>query len=666
MAPIAITLIYLLSLAGNFAVSDTVASDRPQIIGFNPSNASFYIALEDQTPLQETPLLVDISLLSDRFFQQMETINVRNADLRDILRGIATQYNINLVIDNQINEYVTVRLSEIPVIDAILFLCEEYGLELRQSGNIIRIFAPLKPEPPPELPKVIDLYVDDEGKLSLELFAEDLGAVIRKVSLLSGLNILIRQGVSGELTGMLKNVPLHNGLETLLANNGFSIRKRDDIYVVDRLGMGGTDNDQHSNMFWVNVTGDLVSLEVVNAPVSSVLREIAYQSNANLITYTEPTGTITAKANGLTLESTFNFIFRGSNITYRKEEKTWHIGDRNISGISTTRLIRLHHIRADGIIDLLPDNLVRNTTIKVIREQNGLMVIGTNDLIFELEQFIKQIDHPTPQILIEALVVDFEESDIFELGVRFGRNIRPDSSFFGSFLSFDNDGFRLQEQSRGLNNAIGFAEDVLGTRIGRLPPDFYMRVNALSREGRINIRSRPQIATLNGHPASISIGTTQYFILRSSTPLQSPNQIITQESERFEKIEANISLRITPWVSSSGVVTTEILPEFSTPIGQFNPEIPPTINTRVLDSTVRLQDGETIILGGLIQDSEISVHNKIPILGSIPILGRLFRNRSREIVKSELVIFITPHVFYGDDEEIRRWEQLGSELLGAP
>ena len=153
-----------------------------------------------------------------------------------------------------------------------------------------------------------------------------------------------------------------------------------------------------------------------------------------------------------------------------------------------------------------------------------------------------------------------------------------------------------------------------------------------------------------------------YFLLTTTTPLQSPNQIVTQETQRFEEIEANVLLKITPWVSASGEVTAEIHPEFNTPIGQFNADVPPTISRRVLDSTVRLKDGETIILGGLIQEAETENINKVPILGNIPLIGRLFRNKSTSVTKSELVIFITPHVFYGDENDNDRWLRLREKM----
>lgn len=607
---------------------------------------------------------IDYSLLPTTAQVLIETINVRDADIRDIFRGIGTQYGINIVVDNDINQKVTIRLSDIPVIEAIEFLVEEYGLSLFQSGRILRIRAP---DPVPEAvppPHIINVSMDSEGGFSADLSNDDIQAVVREVSILSERNILLRQGVTGKISGLIRNMPFEIGFSTLLANNGYTLRERDGVFVVDRV-LSSVNNESYQGAFWVNVADSLVSIDVTGIPTNDVLREIAIQSNLNVITYTLPTGLITAKFVNQTVDQALNLIFKGTNITFRRDGDVYFVGDKGISGIATSRLLRLNHIRSDGVLDILPDELRRNTTIRVVREQNALMVIGTNDMLFEIESFISLIDRPTPQILIEALVVDFEDTDIFELGVMLGTGPVPDTSFFGNFMNFGgelgNSGLTLQADGSRLNRIIGSDSEIFGTRIGVLPTDFYVRMRALSQEGRVNVRSRPQISTLNGHSATITIGTTQYYLLKSTTPLQSPNQIVTQESERFEKIDANVSLTITPWVSASGEVTAEILPVFNTPVGRFEPNVPPTINTRVLESTVRLRDGETIILGGLIQDSEVTVHNKVPILGDIPLLGRLFRNRSRETIKSELVIFITPHVFYGDEFEADKWRELSRE-----
>ena len=115
-------------------------------------------------------------------------------------------------------------------------------------------------------------------------------------------------------------------------------------------------------------------------------------------------------------------------------------------------------------------------------------------------------------------------------------------------------------------------------------------------------------------------------------------------------------------MSPNGEITAEIKPEFSQPVGQLTPGVPPTISTRVIESTVRLRDGETIILGGLIEERDVVNDSKVPILGDIPLLGRLFRSRTRSRRRSELVIYLTPHVFYGDGRDAERWRALSDRL----
>ena len=634
-------------------------TDTTNVESFWSPDSSFISRYKHSEQIQ-----LDYDRLPQNAASQVEAMNFRDADIRDIFRGLGREFNLNLIVENDIRNSVTIRLSEIPVLEAIIYLCEENGLELEQTGTIFRIRRFEKPEPPPK-PEPEPVITVENDTLSLEINEVALKKVARLISRKSNRNIVVRNGVSGSVSGYIQNVPFEIGLNTLLQNNGYSLRQKDGIYIVDRLGMErSSKNGKRPGTFWINTDDGLIDMDVVEAPITDVLREISYQMDINLITYSTPQGRITAKSTDLSLPQTLNYLFKGTEYTYRQEGDMYLIGDKKISGIATTKLIRLNHLRATAALELIPQNLKQAASIDVVKEQNGLMVIGTNDVLVEVKEFVDEIDHATPQILIEALVVDFNTSDIFELGATIAQGAAPDSSFLTPFGIFgggaaQTGGLTIQGGGRQVNkftNMIGISN------IGRLPEDFYFKIQALDREGKASIRSRPQIATLNGHTASIEIGTTQYYILKTNTPLQSPNQIISQESERFEKIEANVSLEITPWVSSSGEVTAEIHPEFNTPVGDLNSETPPTINSRVLDSTVRLKDGETIILGGLIRDSQTKTVNKVPLLGSIPLLGQLFRNRSNNKEREELVIFITPHVFLGTGEDASRWNELRDEL----
>lgn len=246
-------------------------------------------------------------------------------------------------------------------------------------------------------------------------------------------------------------------------------------------------------------------------------------------------------------------------------------------------------------------------------------------------------------------MVDFNRQRLGDFGIKAGVGSPGDSSRsqFQSLFPFIDvalSGAQFNNLLKKYGSNLGLAS------IAKLPANFYLQIKAMESEGIANVRSRPQIATLNGHTASISIGTTQYFILKTETPISSANQVVLQESERFETIKAEMILKVTPWVNANGEITAEIHPEFSTPKNGLDPSIPPTIDHRVLDSTVKLKDGETIILGGLIQEFDNETINKFPILGHLPLLGKLFQNRSYNKTYAELVIYLTPHIYYVGDE----------------
>jgi type IV pilus assembly protein PilQ len=137
--------------------------------------------------------------------------------------------------------------------------------------------------------------------------------------------------------------------------------------------------------------------------------------------------------------------------------------------------------------------------------------------------------------------------------------------------------------------------------------------------------------------------------LTTTTPFQQNlNQSYLSTSEQFITVDADTKMEITPYVGADGQITVEIKPDFKTPIGQPSGGIPPNINRRAMSSTLIIKEGETIVLGGLIQESESESRTQVPLLGSIPLLGYLFSSTTHSTNKSELVIYITPHISYGE------------------
>ena len=127
----------------------------------------------------------------------------------------------------------------------------------------------------------------------------------------------------------------------------------------------------------------------------------------------------------------------------------------------------------------------------------------------------------------------------------------------------------------------------------------------MGQRGNANVKSRPLLATLNGYPAMLSIGTTFDFELTTTTPFsQNQNQTYLSTSQQFTTVEADTKLEITPYVGSDGQITVEIKPDFKTPVGQPINGIPPNINRRAMSSTLVMREGETIVLGGMVQETE--------------------------------------------------------------
>lgn len=600
-------------------------------------------AHEDSAAINQFPLAENT--IPHGATQNIELLDFKNTDIRDVVRAIASKYALNIFVENGIDYRITVHLVDIPVYDALKFIAKEYGLRLERDGAIFKFERPFVLEPEPE---PLSLFYEN-GLLSLDLKEEALRLVAEEISKYTGNNVIVNRGAEGSITCFMQRVPFEQALQILMSTNGFSVREKDGVYLVDKANQQHDENSPLNNgrSFWVGVKDSLVTLDVTRANIRDVLREIFLQIGFDLVVYDEIKGELTARCSNVTLDSALSYLLRGTEYSYHQENGVYLIGGESLQGITSSKLIRLNHLQVDNVVELLPQNITKQGALKVIKEHNGLVVTGSQELIKETESFIREIDRPIPQVLIEALVVDFNRQHVGEFGIKAGIGAAADSG--ASIVSSLFPVVDVSVSGAQINNILDVYQPFGLSRIAKLPDNFYLQIKAMENQGKANVRSRPQIATLSGHTASISIGTTQYFILRTETPIPGSNQVVLQESERFETIKAELKLEVTPWVTATGEIITEIHPEFSTPKNGLNSDTPPTIDHRVLDSTVKLKDGETIVLGGLIQEFDTESITKFPILGHIPLLGQLFQNRSYNKSSSELIIYLTPHVYYVGD-----------------
>lgn len=163
-------------------------------------------------------------------------------------------------------------------------------------------------------------------------------------------------------------------------------------------------------------------------------------------------------------------------------------------------------------------------------------------------------------------------------------------------------------------------------------------------QGKAKVRANPRIATLNGHEANINV-LTKY---RYREMLRDPKTGDYLPSGTPREIETGIKVKIRPWVTASNEINLEILPEISNKTGEIEVSAVggalPVTSKRQINTNIRVKDGETIIIGGLIQSQNTESIAQVPLLGRIPILGYLFKQKKEEDTQTEMVIYITPHL----------------------
>ncbi|MDP4196303.1 MAG: hypothetical protein Q8940_14700 [Bacteroidota bacterium] len=591
----------------------------------------------------------------------MDTIpalNFKDTDIRDILRSIAYEYQTNIVIDNSINNRISAALFNVTLFSAVKMIAMDNGFDFSFDNErfYIRPKKTVVPPPPVEPEPEVSF---NQGKLSIKLNNADINRFVNKLRAVTGKNFLLNSGTSGRLTGELSNIELETGLKNILQNNGYYFTLTDSIYYISRSSYfsstDATNNPQSRNgSYWVNAKSGRVTLDVNQANLDQVLNDIFRQLNLQIVKLASPNATVTVKCSDAQLDVALSYLFEGTEFSFRKNNGAYVVGPKTSKSIDNTRLIYIKYLRADKVKEMLPPTLLQTVNVSVSIEHNGLVIMGNEENVNNLESYLAAIDKPVPQVLIEALVVDYNLNDLFQLGITAGQG---DSSVTNRTNKFypSVDATLSGSKINSLLNSIGsvnlFGKEFDVAKLGKLPDNFYLNLKAMEQSGIANVKSKPILSSLSGHKASLKIGTVQNYVFDEIMPITSQVNSTYIQQERIEKIEANISFEITPWVGSNNELTLEIKPEFQTPIGQFVPDkkLIPAINTRSMVSTVRLRDGETIVLGGLIQDSESNTEDKFPILGDIPFLGKLFTNVNKTKTKAELIIYLTPKIFYEDD-----------------
>ena len=374
----------------------------------------------------------------------------------------------------------------------------------------------------------------------------------------------------------------------------------------------------------VSFAGGLVSIRAVKADIHELMASIAQKTGLSIAVDDAVSRKVSLNLQNVEPQSAVSTIAAAYGLALAPINGILMLSEGVPTDLATyraaqTQSFRIQNGQAAQLSGLLPNFLY--SYVKVNGEQNAIVVTAPSQMLEKIGADLRRLDVPTPQISIAAIAVELSDSNDLDVGIRLGN---PDAN---SFDSLDAGAGRLTFNT-----------------IGKLPRTFEASLTALELKGKARVRARPQMVVVNGETANLFIGSQRFILTQFNQSGQTQN--------RIQPVDVGVKLSVTPLTGGNGEITARVAPEVSN-ITELDLQTGlPVLSTRRSDTTVRVQDGETIVIGGLTLDQEQTTQGKIPLFGDLPLVGGLFRSRKKTTVKTELVVFVTPHILKDSGEPI--------------
>ncbi|MFM4965060.1 type IV pilus secretin PilQ [Aeromonas bivalvium] len=411
--------------------------------------------------------------------------------------------------------------------------------------------------------------------------------------------------------------------------------------------------------------GKPISLNFQDIPVRTVLQLIADFNNLNLVTTDSVSGNITLRLDGVPWEQALDIILKVRGLDKRLDDnillvapaeeiaarEKQQLESRNqVADLAPlyTDYLQINYAKASEVAALLSSEstklLSAKGAVSVDERTNVLVVKDTAEVISNIKRMLDILDIPVKQVVIEARMVTIDDGFDEALGVRWGvtKNDGHGNSTSGSIEGNDNSngitsGPPSVEDRLNVNLPVTNAAGTLAFQVARLANGTLLdlELSALEKESKAEIIASPRVTTANQKPALIEQGTEIPYVESSSSGATSVT---------FKK--AVLSLKVTPQITPDNRVILDL-----TVTQDTKGETVPTgtgdavsINAQSITTQVLVNNGETLVLGGIYQQTIKNDVSKVPLLGDIPGLGALFRKTTSENKKRELLIFVTPRI----------------------
>ncbi|MEO5339298.1 MAG: type IV pilus secretin PilQ [Magnetococcus sp. MYC-9] len=452
-------------------------------------------------------------------------------------------------------------------------------------------------------------------------------------------------------------------------------------------------------------TGAKVSMDFKEIHIHNALRVLAELNHLNLLVSDSVKGTVTMRlvevpwdqALDLILETKgLSKVLQGNVLRVAPMAELQNMADAKLQAHESrqtlepivTEMIPISFAKATEIRDLLLDNdqrgpaggaagrsagqgaataaggapvrdalrnprlLSASGSLSVDQRTNTLIVKDMAANLAKIRELVAKLDKPIPQVMIEARIVEIVRDSTLGLGINWGLNYKGSvdaplgisNTAANAYLVQQNNTVQAARRPTMTGSAPNFnlggqlpsgVSSNLGIHLGSLSPllDLDIELGALETNGKAKTISSPRILTANNKEASISQGVRQPY------PTEALSGGVT-----YQYIDAALSLKVTPHVTANGFITLDVNAKNNSIQGSVAAGAPPALSTREVETQALVKDGQTIVLGGILQNNQIENNRGIPELKDIPGLGWLFKNRLSTNNQTELMVFITPRI----------------------
>jgi general secretion pathway protein D len=571
-------------------------------------------------------------------------VNFNDADIGELIRFVAEATGKTLIVDPMVQGTVEVISSEPVDADALydlfLSILDVQGFAAIESGNVVRIVP-------------AQAAVSQAVPVGLGASAATSGLVTQVIQVT---NVSVEQ-----LVGVLRPLASIDAQMTAYAASN-SIIVTDTAANIERIKQMVEFIDTSS----VKQT-EVVALE--NASAEAVVELIGELRVEQDIPATAPVQLV---ADG----RTNSIIVSGEQVQIRRMRALIGQLDTPLAQDGNVNVIYLQYARAEDLAPLL-DGIIgqigaapatseaapaaKAGSITADAATNALIITADSDLLQTLRSVIARLDIRRAQVLVEAIIVELSGERGQDLGVQWlflRDNGVYGSSSTGSPTSAAIAGAALGGGDANVDIRAPLAEALTSTPgqllgVGRLGDElsFNVLINALQADDSANILSTPSLLTLDNEEAVITVGRNVPFVTGSFTSTGN-NSNPDNPFQTIERQNVGVTLRVTPHINEGDSLVLELQQEVSSLLGTngllLNSN--PITNERIIETTVLANDAQTVILGGLIEDNFSESNQRVPFLGDIPGLGRLFRNESSTLSKTHLLVFLRATIMRDERE----------------